>query len=69
MLFCLNMSSEHIEGGKRMIDELLFKLLFRLLKGYHIFFFVKGTAYYVNDIMIDSEFKEIILKYEDRGSE
>ena len=52
-----------------MIDELLFKLLFRLLKGYHIFFFVKGTAYYVNDIMIDSEFKEIILKYEDRCSE
>lgn len=47
-------------------EDLKFKLISRLLKGYSIFFFQKDTAYYVNDILIDIELKEIVLKYEKR---
>ena len=44
-------------------EDLKFKLISRLLKGYSIFFFQKDTVYYVNDILIDTELKEIVLKY------
>lgn len=48
-------------------EDLKFKLISKLLKGYNIFFFQKDTAYYVNDIMVDTELKEIVLKYEKRS--
>ena len=49
-----------------MIHKLIFKLLFKLLKGYSIFFCHEDIAYYINDIMIDIELKEIILKSVER---
>lgn len=42
------------------------KLFFRLIRDYSIFFFVGDVAYYVNDICIDSECKEITLQYVER---
>lgn len=39
----------------------LLKLFFRLIKNYSIFFVTEDTAWYVNDIVIDTEMKEIIL--------
>ena len=47
----------------------LIKLAFRLIKGYSIFFVDGDTAYYVNDILIDMEMKEIILQCLHRRSE
>lgn len=40
----------------------LLKLFFRLIKNYSIFFVAEDTAWYVNDICIDTEMKEIILQ-------
>lgn len=39
----------------------LLKLFFRLIKNYSIFLVAEDTAWYVNDIVIDTEMKEIIL--------
>lgn len=50
-----------------MIKEILLKLFFQLIKGYGIFFFDGDIAYYVDDIMIDTEMKEIVLKSKMRG--
>ena len=49
-----------------MIKDLLFALCLRLMKDYTIFFMDGDTAYFVNDILIDSEMKEIILSYVER---
>ena len=44
----------------------LFNLFF---KGYRIFFLTEDTGYYVNDILIDTELKEIVLQCVYRRSE
>lgn len=41
-------------------------LLTRLLKGYKLFFKLNNEYYYINDIMIDPEYKEVILSMEER---
>ena len=50
-----------------MIKNFILTLFLRLIKGYSIFFMDGDTAYYVNDILIDSEMKEIILQCKNRG--
>lgn len=49
-----------------MIEYYLVKLFFKLIKDYSIFFVTDKEAFYVNDIMIDPECKEIVLKYVER---
>ena len=49
-----------------MLKGFLIILFFKLIKNYSIFFILEDEAYYVNDICIDSELKEIILRYEQR---
>lgn len=46
-----------------MFNQILFWICRRLLKGYHIFVIIHGEAFFMNDIMIDSELKEIVLQY------
>lgn len=46
-----------------MFDNLRFKLINRLIKNYSLFFVLGDRAFYVNDIMIDPEMKEIILQW------
>lgn len=42
-------------------------LLTRLLKGYKLFFKLKDNEYYyINDVLIDPEYKEVILSMEER---
>lgn len=48
------------------LEYYIAKLFFRLIRDYSIFFFVGDVAYYVNDICIDSECKEITLQYVER---
>lgn len=50
-----------------MIKDILLALCLRLLQGYSIFFMDGDTAYFVNDVLIDSEMKEIILSYVERS--
>ena len=45
------------------------KLFFKVIKDYTIFFLVEDGAYYVNDIMIDTETKDIVMKYVERREE
>ena len=52
-----------------MLKRFIIMLFFKLIKNYSIFFILGDEAYYVNDICIDSELKEIILKYEQRRLE
>lgn len=52
-----------------MLKRFIIMLFFKLIKNYSIFFILGDEAYYVNDICIDSELKEIILKYEQRGED
>lgn len=52
-----------------MIEYLLVKLFFKLIRDYSIFFFVDDVAYFVNDVCIDSECKEIVLQYVERREE
>ena len=55
-----------------MIESLQYwfvKLFFKLIKDYTIFFLVEDGAYYVNDIMIDTETKDIVMKYVERREE
>ena len=49
-----------------MIKEIILTLFLRLIKGYSIFFIHGDTAYYVNDVMIDTEMKEIVLQSVER---
>ena len=51
------------------IEYYLVKLFFKLIKDYNIFFVTDKEAFYVNDIMIDPECKEIVLKYVERREE
>lgn len=48
------------------MKEWIIKLFFRLIKNYSIFFIMEDKAYYINDILIDDEMKEIILSYVER---
>ena len=50
-------------------EDYLVKLFFKLIKDYSIFFVTDKEAFYVNDIMIDHECKEIVLKYVERREE
>ena len=52
-----------------MLKKFLIMLFFKLIKNYSIFFILKDEAYYVNDICVDFELNEIILKYEQRGDD
>ena len=49
-----------------MINEILISLFLRLIKDYSIFFVLDGTYYFVNDIIVDVEMKEIVLEYVER---
>ena len=42
------------------------KLFLKLIKDYNIFFVTDKEAHYVNDIMIDCEDREIVMKYVER---
>lgn len=42
------------------------RLFLKLIKGYSIFFVTDKEAWYVNDIMIDCEDREIVMKYVER---
>lgn len=50
-----------------MIKNIVLALFLRLIRGYSIFFMDGNTAYFVNDVLIDSEMKEIILSYVERS--
>lgn len=50
-----------------MIKNIVLALFLRLIRGYSIFFMEGNTAYFVNDVLIDSEMKEIILSYVERN--
>ena len=52
-----------------MIKDIILALFLRLIKGYSIFFIDGDTAYFVNDVLIDSEMKEIILSSVNRSGE
>ena len=55
-----------------MIESLQYwfvKLFFKVIKDYTFFFLVPDKAYYVNDIMIDTETKDIVMKYVERREE
>ena len=48
------------------LESLFVRLFFKVIKDYSIFFLVDDGAYYVNDITVDVETKEIVMKYEYR---
>lgn len=48
------------------LEYLFVRLFFKVIKDYSIFFLVDDGAYYVNDITVDVETKEIVMKYEYR---
>lgn len=52
-----------------MIKEILISLFLRLIKDYSIFFVLDDTYYFVNDIVIDVEMKEIVLEYVERWND
>ena len=55
--------------GNGVLKRFIIMLFFKLIKNYSIFFFFFDEAYYVNDVCVDFELKEIILKYEQRGED
>lgn len=54
---------------KAKLEYFFIKLFFKLIKDYTFFFLVPDKAYYVNDIMIDTETKDIVMKYVERREE
>ena len=52
-----------------MIREILISLFLRLIKDYSIFFVLDNEYYFVNDILIDAEMKEVTLQYVRRNNE
>lgn len=54
---------------KQKLEYYFIKLFFKVIKDYTIFFLVEDGAYYVNDIMIDTETKDIVMKYVERREE
>lgn len=54
---------------KQKLEYYFIMLFFKVIKDYTFFFLVPDKAYYVNDIMIDTETKDIVMKYVERREE
>ena len=54
---------------KQKLEYYFIMLFFKVIKDYTFFFFFPDKAYYVNDIMIDTETKDIVMKYVERREE